>query len=75
MFLICVVCGFVFVGILGAYLQDDILPDSEMVIENFSMDETSYFHYVDSNGNIQQLQQIYASTDREWEPLMRCPSI
>ena len=26
--LICVVCGFVFVGILGNYLQEDILPQA-----------------------------------------------
>ncbi len=64
--LICVVCAFVFVGILGSYLEDDILPSSEMVKENYDMDETSYMHYVDSDGNIQELQEIYASSDREW---------
>ncbi len=64
--LICVVCGFVFLGILGGYLEDDILPYSEMVKENYDLDETSYIHYVDSDGNIQELQQIYASSDREW---------
>ncbi len=65
-FLIAVVCGFVFVGILGAYLEEDILPDSQIQKENFDMDETSYMHYVDSEGNIQDLQQIYASIDRDW---------
>ena len=65
--MIVVVCGFVFVGILGDYLQEDILPDSEMVKENYDMDETSFIHYVDSNGNIQELQEIYAQvTDRDW---------
>ena len=64
--LICVVCGFVFIGILGNYLESDILPYSEMVKENYDLDETSYIHYVDADGNIQELQQIYASSDREW---------
>ncbi len=64
--LICVVCGLVFVGLLGTYLEDDILPNSEMVKENYDLDETSYLHYVDSEGNIQELQEVYASTDREW---------
>lgn len=64
--LICVVCGFVFVGLLGTYLEEDILPNSEMVKENYDLDETSYIHYVDADGNIQELQEIYASTDREW---------
>ena len=65
-FLICVVCGLVFAGILGGYLESDILPYSEMVKESYDLDETSYIHYVDSDGNIQELQQIYASSDREW---------
>ena len=64
--LICVVCGFVFVGLLGDYLQEDILPDSEIVKENFDLDETSYIHYVDKDGNIQELQKVYASSDRDW---------
>ena len=64
--LIAVVCGFVFLGILGAYLEDDIIPDAEMIVENYETDLTSYIHFVDRNGNIQQLQQIYANTDREW---------
>ncbi len=65
--LVVLVCAFVLVGLLGSYLQDDILPDSEMVKENYNLDETSFIHYVDSSGNIQELQRIYASTtDREW---------
>ena len=71
--LICVVCGFVFLGILGAYLQDDIIPNSEMLKDNISLDQTSYMHYVDSNGNIQQLQRIYATTDREWATFDEIP--
>ncbi|MBQ9762541.1 MAG: transglycosylase domain-containing protein [Oscillospiraceae bacterium] len=64
--LICVVCTFVLVGILGGYLESDILPFAQIVKENYDMDETSYMHYVDSDGNIQELQEIYASSDREW---------
>jgi penicillin-binding protein 1A len=71
--LIVVVCGFVFVGILGDYLQEDILPDSEMVKENYDMDETSFIHYVDADGNIQELQQIYASSDRDWATFDEIP--
>lgn len=71
--LIVVVCGFVFVGILGDYLETDILPDSEMVKDNYEMDETSFIHYVDSEGNIQELQQIYASSDRDWATFDEIP--
>lgn len=72
--MIVVVCAFVFIGILGDYLQEDILPDSEMVKENYDMDETSFIHYVDSNGNIQELQEIYAqTTDRDWATYEEIP--
>ena len=72
--MIVAVCGFVFVGILADYLQEDILPDSEMVKENYEMDETSFIHYVDSNGNIQELQEVYAkTTDRDWATFDEIP--
>ena len=71
--LICIVCGFVFMGILGSYLEKDILPNSEMVKENFDLDETSFIHYVDSDGQIQELQKIYASSDREWATFDQIP--
>ena len=72
--LVVLVCTFVLVGLLGTYLQDDIIPDSEMVKENYNLDETSFIHYVDSNGNIQELQRVYASTtDREWATFEEFP--
>ena len=71
--LIAIVCGFVFLGILGAYLEDDIIPDAEMMKENYNMDQTSFVHYVDGEGNIQKLQQIYATTDREWASIDEIP--
>ncbi len=60
--LIGVVCGVVFAGVLGDYLEEDILPSAGLVLENYDMDETSYLYYVDSDGQIKQLQQIYADT-------------
>ena len=71
--LIMVVCSFVLIGVLGEYLETDILPDYEMVKENYEMDETSFIHYVDADGNIQELQQIYASSDRDWASFDEIP--
>ena len=31
--LICIVCGFAFAGILGSYLEEDILPEANLVLE------------------------------------------
>ncbi|MGM9588961.1 MAG: transglycosylase domain-containing protein [Faecousia sp.] len=72
--LIILVCGIVFVGTLGDYLQDDILTEAaNWSIDDYGMDETSFVYYVDGSGNIQQLQQIYTTTDRQVATLEEIP--
>ena len=61
--LICIVCGFVFMGIMGDYLETDILPNASVVLDDYDMDAPSYIYYVDAKGEIVQLQELYASTD------------
>ena len=72
--MIVVVCGLVFVGILGDYLQNDILAESqdyEMTITD--LDQTSFVYAVDSDGNIQLLQRIHTTVDREWASIDEIP--
>ena len=57
--LVGVVCGFVFMGVVGDYLQEDILPMAGMVIEDVEMDQSSTMYYVDSAGDIQVYQNIF----------------
>ena len=64
--IICLVCVLVFVSILGDYLQDDILPNSNTDMTAHTMDLNSNAYYLDSNGQIQLLQNIFSSNDREW---------
>lgn len=64
--LILVVCGFVVVGVLGDYLQDDIMPMAEMNLEDYDLDKTSYIYCYDDNGSVQIMQQIHSTTDRQW---------
>ena len=64
--LICVICAFVFIGIAGTYLMEDIVPNAGMDLDNYDLDQTSFMYYQDREGNIQELQQIYTTTDREW---------
>ncbi len=72
--LILLVCGVVFVGTLGDYLQEDILTEAaNWSINDYGMDETSFVYYVDGSGNIQQLQQIYTTTDRQVASLDEIP--
>ena len=72
--LIVLICGTVFVGILGNYLQDDILTEAaDWSLEDYDLERTSFIYYVDSAGDIQQLQQIYTTTDRQWASLEEIP--
>ena len=64
--LIGIVCGFVFAGTLSDYLQEDILPAADTDKEDYNFELNSYIYYVDSDGQIQPLQQIYAETSSEW---------
>lgn len=61
--LICIVCAFSFAGILGDYLEKDILPTADLVLENYEMDAPSYVYSVNEKGEIEVLQELYASTD------------
>ena len=64
--LICLISGVVFVGALAEYLQNDILKEAQnWSYEDYDIEKTSYVHYVDNDGNIQLLQQIYTTTDRQ----------
>ena len=72
--LILLICGAVFVGTLGDYLQDDILKEAgNWSMEDYDLERTSFIYYVDNNGDIQQLQQIYTTTDRQWASLDEIP--
>lgn len=66
--MIVLICCFVFVGILADYLQDDILPDAEVesIMEGYDHEQNSYLYYLDSNGEIQLYQNIYAETSSKW---------
>lgn len=71
--LIILISGLVFLGALGDYLQTDILSDAaNWSYEDYDLEKTSYVHYVDRDGKIQLLQQIYTTTDRQpaaWEDI------
>lgn len=72
--LIVLVCGLVFIGILGDYLQNDILTQSQSYELNISdLDQTSNVYVLDSQGNIQLLQRIHTTVDRQWASIDEIP--
>ncbi len=71
--LIGVVCAFVFVGILGDYLQEDILPMAGMSMDDVELDKPSAMYYLDENGDIQIYQKIFTTTSTKWADLEDIP--
>ncbi len=72
--LILLICGVVFVGTLGDYLQNDILTEAgNWSMDDYDLEETSFVYYQDDGGNIQLLQTIYTTTDRQWASLEEIP--
>jgi len=63
--LVCVVCGFVVAGLLSTYLETEILPNADLILEDYEMDEPSYLYYINEDGEIEILQKIHAIT--AWE--------
>ncbi len=64
--LIVLISGFVFAGMMGDFLEEDILPDSSLDLSDLSVDLNSTIYYIDSNGQIQVQQEIDAQMDRKW---------
>ncbi|MBR2889793.1 MAG: transglycosylase domain-containing protein [Oscillospiraceae bacterium] len=64
--IIVAICMLAFATALGNYLTDEILPQAGMNLDDFTLDQTSFVYYYDSNGEIKLLQQIHTDTDRQW---------
>ena len=64
--LIALVCAFVFAGMLGDYLENDILPQAGLDLSNLTLDLNSTIYYIDSDGQIQIQQKIDSSVNRDW---------
>lgn len=64
---IVIICGFVFVGKLGDFLQEDVLTDAVGInLNDLDLDLNSSIYYVDSEGHIQVQQEIAAKKRRTW---------
>ena len=42
--MVCLVCGLVFAGLLGDYLQNDVYPEADLVLEDYDSDESSFIY-------------------------------
>jgi hypothetical protein len=49
------VCALAFANTLGDYLQNEIIPNSDMILGAVEQDRPSYVYYTDENGDIYTL--------------------
>lgn len=63
----------VFVDLLAAYLQKNILPMAQVSLDGYDLDKTSYIYYFEEDGEIAVLQKLYASADRRWASYEELP--
>ncbi len=71
--LIVFICGMVFAGALGDYLQDGVMVQAGTELNKTDLEKTSFGYYVDEDGQIQTLQMVYTSTDRQWASYEEIP--
>lgn len=71
--MIVAICGFVFVGVLGDYLQEDILPMADFSFDDHELEQNSSMYYIDNNGQIQEYQRIFATTSSSWANIEDIP--
>ncbi len=60
------ICMLAFAGSLADYLTGEIMPQAGMNLDDFTLDQTSFVYYTNSDGEIALLQQIHTSSDRQW---------
>jgi len=63
--IITAVCVLGFVTILANYFQEEIIPTADVQLESFDLEQNSYVYYLDGE-DIQILQKVYSSANRDW---------
>jgi len=59
------VCLLVFLGTLGDYLEGDIIPNANVSLEGFELNQNSVVYFLNSNGDIETLQKLHAETNSQ----------
>ena len=60
------ICLVVLAGSVGDYMEEEILSNLSTDREESGGNLNSYVYYLDEQGNIQKLQNIFAENNREW---------
>ena len=72
--LICFLGALIFFCIFALYIYHFILPQAELNIDGFSLDQTSVIYYIDQDGQPQELQKLYGDENRIWVKYEEIPT-
>lgn len=72
--LVCFLGALVFCCIFALYIYHFILPQAELNIEGFALDETSVIYYLDDEGQPYELQKLYGDENRIWAKYEEIPA-
>lgn len=72
--LVGLLTGLIFGCIFAKYVQEVLLPQSEVSLDNFTLDQTSVIYYTDPDtGEAVELQQLYGKENRTWVTYDKIP--
>ena len=65
----------IFFCIFAVYMKNYLIPEAELSIEGFSLDQTTVIYYYDDDtGSYQELQKLYGEENRIWASYNEIPS-
>ena len=71
-FVITAVCVLGFVTILANYFQEEIIPTANVQLDSFDLEQNSYVYYLNGD-DIEILQKVYSSANRDWVSFENIP--
>ena len=72
--LVGLLTGLIFGCIFAKYVQEVLIPQSDVPLENFTLDQTSVIYYTDPDtGEAVELQRLYGKENRTWVTYDKIP--
>ena len=71
--LVAVTTGAIMCCFAAAYIQNTILPQAQLDLNDFTLNENSVMYYQDDNGQYQELGQVLSDTSSQWVDFEEIP--
>lgn len=71
--LVAVTTGAIMCCFAAVYIQNTILPQAQLDLNDFTLNENSVMYYQDDNGQYQELGQVLSDTSSQWVDFEEIP--